>query len=116
MESPVILIESLIERAETYGRTTIELSKLKALETSTRITTSLVARISVIVMFSLFMLIFSIGIAIYLGELLGKAYYGFFIVAIFYFIAGILFHFFLYKWIKNPLSNLIVKQVLQKSD
>lgn len=113
METPVILIESLIERAETYGKTTIELTKLKVLEASTRISTSLVSRLCVIVMFSLFTLLLSIGIAIYLGELLGKTYYGFFIVAIFYFIAGICFHFFLYKWIKNPLSNFIIKQVLQ---
>lgn len=116
MASPIILIESLIERVESFGKTTIELSKLKALEASTRITSSLVARLTVIIIFSLFMLILSIGIAIFLGELLGKVYYGFLIVALFYFIAGILFHFFLQKWIKNPVSKLIIKQVLQKSD
>lgn len=113
METPAILIESLIERAETYGKTTFELSKLKALETSTRITTSVVSRLSVIIMFSLFGLVLSIGIALLLGELLGKSYYGFFIVALFYLIAGLVFHSFLFKWIKRPLSDLIIKQLLK---
>jgi hypothetical protein len=113
MEKPAILIESLIERAEIYGKTTLELSKLKALEASTCITTSLVSRLSVIILFSFFGLILSIGIALLLGDLIGKSYYGFFIVAIFYLIAGLVFHFFLYKWIKIPLSDLIIKQALK---
>jgi ABC-type antimicrobial peptide transport system permease subunit len=113
METPAILIESLIERAETYGKTTFELSKLKALETSTLITTSLVSRLSVIIMFSMFAVVLSIAVALLLGELLGKLFYGFFIIAIFYLIAGMLLRSFLYKWIKKPLSDLIIKQVLK---
>jgi sterol desaturase/sphingolipid hydroxylase (fatty acid hydroxylase superfamily) len=111
MENPAILIESLFEKAETFSKTTLELTKLKALKASTLITTSLVSRISVIIMFASFGLVFTLGIALWLGELLGKPYYGFFIVAAFYLIAGILFHFFLYKWIRKPISNSIIKQV-----
>src|SRR6187549_273841 len=113
METPANLIESLIEKAEIYGKTTFELSKFKALDASTRIATSVISRITVIIMLSFFTMILSIGIALLLGELLGKSYYGFFIVSIFYLIAGLLFHFFLYKWIKKPVSNSIIKQVLQ---
>jgi len=113
METPASLIESLIESAETYGKTSFELSKLKALETSTRISTFLVSRMTVIVLLILFIMALSIGAALLLGEMLGKFYYGFFIVAGFYLIAGLLTHFFLYRWIKKPLSNLIIKQVLQ---
>jgi hypothetical protein len=116
MERPAILIQSLIEKAETYGKTTYKLSKLKAVEKSTRITTSLVSKFSAIIMFSIFGMFMSIGAAILLGELLGKSYFGFFIVALFYLITGILFHFFLYKWIKKPLSDLIIKLLLQKND
>ena len=113
METPANLIESLIEKAEIYGKTTFELSKFKALDASTRIATSVISRITVIIMLSFFLMVLSIGIALLLGELLGKSYYGFFIVSILYLIAGLLFHFFLYKWIKKPLSNSIIKQVLQ---
>jgi len=113
METPASLIESLYERAEEYVKTTFELSKLKALETTTSIATSLIAKLTVILMIALFALVMNMGIALWLGEMLGKSYYGFFIVAVFYLIAGILLHFFLHKWIKKPLSDLIINQALK---
>ncbi|MES2619762.1 MAG: hypothetical protein V4615_02845 [Bacteroidota bacterium] len=112
-ETPVDLIETLYERAESYGKTTYELTKLKSLETTTVVVTSLVSRLSVIIMISLFALVLNIGIALWLGELLGKSYYGFFIVAGFYLLAGVVLHFFLLKWIKKPMSDLIIAQALQ---
>ena len=113
MEPQASLIESLVERVETYGKTTFELSKLKVLETTTHVAASLTSRLSVIVVIFLFALVLNIGIALLLGELLGKLYYGFFAVAGFYFITGIILHFFLRKWIKKTVSNLIIKQVIQ---
>ncbi|MES1219550.1 MAG: hypothetical protein ABUT20_28870 [Bacteroidota bacterium] len=113
MENREGLIESLFERAETYGKTTYELSKLKVLETTTRVTTTVVSRLGVIIMISLFILILSIGVALLLGEVMGKSYYGFFIVAAFYLVTGIVFYFFLHRWVKKPLSELIIKHSLQ---
>jgi hypothetical protein len=113
MLKPAILIESLLESAEAYGNTTVELSKLRLLQTSTNVVPTLMARLGVIIMISLFVLILSVGIALYLGDLLGKSYYGFFIVAFMYLITGIIFHFFLHQWIKKPISELIINQSLQ---
>ncbi|MFZ4520923.1 MAG: hypothetical protein ACOYNC_04425 [Bacteroidales bacterium] len=113
METPAILIENLFEKVESYTMTTYELSKLKALETTTIVVTSLVSKLSVILMISMFALVLNIGIAIYLGELLGKLYFGFFIVAGFYLVAGVILHLFLHSWIKKPLSDLIITQALQ---
>ncbi len=113
METPASSLESLFERVESYIKTTLELSKLKFLETTIIVITSLISRISVIITISLFVLVLNVGIALFLGELLGKSYYGFFIVAAFYLIVGIILHFFLHKWIKKPISNLIIKQALQ---
>ena len=102
METPASAIEILFERVEAYSKTTYELSKLKALETAAFVATSLVSRLSVILMISIFALVLNIGIALYLGELLGKSYFGFFIVAGFYLLAGVVFHFFLHRWIRKP--------------
>ena len=113
METPSSIIEALVGRAEQYGNTSYELSKLKSLETTTIIASTLLSRLGVVVMLSLFALFLNIGIALMLGEALEKPYYGFLIVAGFYLIAGIVFHFFLYGWIKRPLSNLIITEVLQ---
>ena len=113
METTASLIGSLFEKVQAYGVTTYELSKLKALETTTIVVTSLVSRLSVILVVSMFALVFNIGVALYLGEVLGKSYYGFFIVAGFYLVAGLVLHFFLHKWIRKPLTDLIITQALQ---
>src|SRR5579862_7123877 len=98
MENPATEIELLFERTEAYAKTTYELSKFKALETTAVVVTSLVSRLSVVAVISLFVLVFTVGIALLLGEVVGKSYYGFFIVAAFYLIAAVVLHFFLQKW------------------
>jgi len=113
METQANLIESLLEKAEGYGKTTYQLAKLKVVETTTKVVPILVSRLSVIIIISQFVLVFSIGVALMLGDFLGKIYYGFFIVAAFYLVAGVVFHFFLRKWVKRPFSKLIIKQMLQ---
>ncbi len=112
-QQPSSQIEQLVERIEAYGRTTYELSKLKVLETTIHVATSFLSRLSVIVMISFFILILNIGVALWLGERLGKLYYGFFIVAGFYLFAGIVLNMFLHKWIKKPISSFFIKQALQ---
>ena len=113
METPANAIEALFEKIEVYGKTTYELSKLKLLETTNIVVTSLIARLSVMLMISMFCFILSIAIALWIGDMLGKSYYGFFIVAGFYMIAGIILHLFLHRWVKKPISELIIKQALQ---
>ncbi|HBB91919.1 MAG TPA: hypothetical protein DC042_09420 [Bacteroidales bacterium] len=113
MENPESFIESLFEKIQAYIKTTIELTKLKLLEKVTGTASSVVATVSVVLVFALFFFVLTIGIALYLGELLGKSYYGFFIVSGFYLVLGILFHFFLHKWIKKPISDLIIKKTLK---
>jgi hypothetical protein len=113
METPANSIESLFEKAETYGKTTYELSKLKLLETTNIVVTSLIARLSVVLMVSMFSFVMSIAIALWLGDILGKTYYGFFIVAGFYLVSGLVLHFFLHKWVRKPMSEFIIEKALQ---
>ena len=113
METPANFIEELFERAEVFGKTTYVLSKFKTLKTTTSVVTALISRLSVIMMISMFILILNIGIALFLGEILGKTYWGFFIVAGLYLLAAIVFHLFMSNWIKKPLFDLIIKKALQ---
>lgn len=112
METPASLMENLSESVEAYSRTTFELAKLKALETTSFVAASLVFRLSVMLAVSLFALIFNIGIALWLGDLLGKSYYGFFIVAAFYLVAAAVLHFLLPTWIRKKIVDLIIKEAL----
>jgi hypothetical protein len=113
METPESLIELLYEKIEEYGITTYELTKLKLLKTTAQVLPSLLSSLIVVLVISAFIFFLSIGIAILLGEWLGKLYYGFFIIAVFYFVVGIVMHFYLHKWIKKPVANIIIKQVLK---
>lgn len=104
--------EKLYGKVETFGSISYELAKLKSLEATTIVATSLITVLSVTAMVVLFTIVFNIGVALWLGDLLGKAYYGFFIVAIFYLLVGLVLHFFLSKWIKEPISRLIIREAL----
>jgi hypothetical protein len=53
----------------------------------------------------------NIGLGLYLGSMLGKSYYGFFVLTGFYLIIGTLFYLFRNKWIREPISNVIIKKI-----
>jgi hypothetical protein len=52
-------------------------------------------------------------LAFWLGEILGRIFYGFFVVAAFYGITGIILHFFMHNWLKKTISDYIIKNVLK---
>ena len=107
------LIESLLERVTDYGKTTYELVKLKALDKTTDAVSSFIPHSFVLVLIAIFMLFANLGLALYLGEIFGKIFYGFLVVAAFYGIMGMIIHFFMHKWINKPVSNYIIKQLLK---
>ncbi len=107
------LIESLIAKGEQYGKTTLELLKLKTLDKSADVVSNLVSWLIVVVFAVLFFLILNIGIALWIGELLGKSYYGFFVVSGFYALIALVFAVFRKQLIKNPVNESIINQVLE---
>lgn len=113
MENNTNLFESLLENTVEYGKTSIELTKLKALDKTSDVVSSLIPHFFVFALIAAFMLFITLGLAFYLGEILGKIYYGFFVVAAFYCITGIFVHFFMHKWLKKTVSDSIIKQVLK---
>lgn len=113
METPLNSIDSLFEKIEAYSKTTYELSVLKALDIAIEVITSLIARLSVVIMIFFFAIILSIGIALLIGDWLGKVYYGFFIVAGFYLFAIITMQNYIYMRIKKPICDLIISKMFQ---
>jgi hypothetical protein len=112
MEDAPSLLDSLVERVEDYGKTSFELLKLKTLDKTSEVASLFVSRLLVAVTVSFFLLFVSLGIAYWLGELLGKIYYGFMIVAALYGISGLVVYFFMNKWIRRLVSNSIIQYVL----
>jgi hypothetical protein len=111
METTTNSIESLFESVEAYGKTTYELSKLKALDATTTVASLLISRLVIMMLATLFVFILSIGIALMMGEMMGKTYYGFFIVAAFYLLAVIIAYYSLNNVVKKSMSNLIMSQL-----
>jgi fatty acid desaturase len=113
MEDNTKSFESLLERAAEYGKTSYELVKLKAVDKSSDVVSSLIPHSIVFVLIALFLLFLNLGLAFWLGEILGKTYLGFLVVAGFYVFMGIVVHFLLHKWIKNKVRNNIIKLLLK---
>ena len=99
MEDNTKLIESLLERTAEYGKASFELVKLKALDKTSDAVSSLIPHSVVVVLVAVFMLFLNLGLAFWLGEILGRIFFGFFVVAAFYGIAGFVLHFFMHKWL-----------------
>src|SRR4051794_30440652 len=111
MENTTSSIESLIEKIKNYVETSAELLKLKAIDKSSTVASIVIDYLIVFLMFGVFAILLNIGLALLIGELLGKSYYGFFIMAVINAVIG----FILLKnnkWIKTPLTNSMVKKLL----
>jgi len=113
MESNTELLESLAEKAVDYGKTSLRLAKLKAVSKTSDVVSSSAAH-AVAIFFGLsFLLFLGIGLALWFGELLGKSYYGFLVVATTYGLIGIFIHLFLHRWIKRITGDHLVEQMLK---
>lgn len=108
---PIENIESLFERAGDYAETRLDLWKLKATKTTTDIISGLASKLVLIFILAIFLMILNIGIALLLGECMGKTYYGFFTLAGFYLIVGLVFFKMKDKWVKTPVANSIIKKL-----
>lgn len=113
MQSPVEHIETLFERTKDYTQTSVELYKLKVIDKSADIISTLAARTAVSLFVILFALMVNIGLSLWIGDLLGKSYYGFLIISGFYGLAALALHIMRNKWIKDRVRNSIIEQALQ---
>ncbi|RKS93992.1 hypothetical protein BC952_1853 [Flavobacterium limicola] len=115
MENNATTIEMLFKRAEDYTRTTVELTKLHAVDKAADVMSSLISRLAVSIVFAMFALLANIGLSLWIGELVGKLYYGFFIVSSFYLLIAIILYIFKNEWIKTPISNFMIVKMLKKN-
>lgn len=113
MEDNNLLLEALVKRATEYAKSSYELAKLKALDKISDIVSGIIVNAIVFVLFVSFMIFLNLGLAFWLGEILGKIYYGFFVVAVFYIVVAVFVYFFINKCLKKRICNYIIKQALK---
>jgi len=115
-----MMIETISQEAETiltdaaeYVETKTKLWKLKMVEKAAEIYGMIVAKLIFFCAIAVFALFLTVGIALWLGELLGKTYYGFFIMGGVFLIVGLIFLGASKGWAENPSSNNLVKKLLK---
>ena len=110
MEANTNFIEPLLEKAEAYTATSFKLIQLKALDKTAGVTSALLSRSLLTIIISFFALTINIAVALWLGELLGKVYYGFLVVAACYALTAVIL-LVIQPLIKKSINNAIIKQL-----
>jgi hypothetical protein len=112
MGSYLKLFETLLEGATEYLKTTFELLKLKAVDKISELVATAIP-MTFIIGVSLFALFFlHVGLAIWLGGLMGNLFVGFLVVGAFYLLLVLVFHLLLYKRVKRSLRHKVIKKLL----
>jgi cytochrome c biogenesis protein CcdA len=106
-------IETLIKKSGEYLDTKLELTKLKAINTSSDVLSNMVYLIVKILIIFLFVGFVSVALAILIGKTLGDYYYGFLIVGGFYLIVLLIIYVQRKKWIKVPVANSLINKMLK---
>ena len=108
----VTLIESLFSQSKDYVDSRLELFKLKMIDKSTTVASSIISVLALFLVFFIFFIVLNIGIALLIGDLLGKAYLGFLILAAFYAIVGFILASRRNKIFKAPVTKIIIGKFL----
>jgi hypothetical protein len=101
----------LLETLEQYCLTSIELVKLKAIAKITGIVSQLISRLVFIIILLLGLVMLNIAGALWLGDLLGKNYYGFLIITLVDGIIGVLV-FIMHPTIKSRIGNAFISHLI----
>src|ERR1700704_6618126 len=113
MNDNATAIETLFGKAGDFGKTSMELFKLQAIDKSAEVLSVLATKLVITIVVALLILSVNIGLALWIGELLGRMYYGFFIVAGFYGLITIVVYIFRRPWIKDPVSTTIIRKMMR---
>ena len=106
-------IKALLDKSKDYLDTKIELTKLKTIDKSADVLSTVFVGISMIFLGSLFVLFVSVGLALMLGKVLGAYQYGFFIMGGFYALILLLIYIQREKWLKAPITNGLINKMLK---
>lgn len=116
MKDKAILIEMLFEKVESYTKTTIELYRLKAIDKLTDVFATIASSLIIAVIIALFFVLISVGLALYIGELLGKSYYGFFALGGFYGLIALIMAMNRKNLLEIKLNDFLINQIFKEKD
>lgn len=111
MEDKSMLLKYLILIAESLTQTNFDLFKLKTISKSADAFSSIIQKTIVFTAVLIMIISLNVGLALWIGELLGTLYLGFFAVAAFYVLVVLILHF-VPSLIKSPMNNYLISKML----
>ena len=114
MEDKPTPIEVLLERAQAYTKTSIQLFKLKATDKLAEMISNLSSGFTIFVFFILFFVNLNIGIALLIGSWLDSTWLGFVLISGVYACIGLIVYRFRESLIKKPVRDSIIEQLLNE--
>ena len=106
-------VEELMKSVEEYGKTSFDLLRLQAAQKGSVIMSNMLVGVSILIPALMCIMALNIAAAFWLGELLGKVYFGFLVVAGFYFVVGLFLFLTRHHLIEKPVLKMILSQILK---
>jgi len=106
-------IEELLHDTGKYLEAKTELWKLKAVDKVSENASSIASYVIFLFIISIVLMSLNVGLAIMIGRWMGEIYYGFFVMAGFYALVGLIIYASRDKIIKTPLYNSIINKILK---
>jgi hypothetical protein len=108
------LIDGLVKRITEFGQANIELIKLRIIDKTISIISALFPDLIVGTLLAIFLFFLNLGLAFWLGNLLGKIYFGFLALSLVYLMLGFAAHFFMRRWFKKVAAQYLIKQFFRQ--
>ena len=106
-------IEDLLHDTGKYIEGKTELWKLKAVDKLSENASSVASCVIFLFIISIMLMSLNVGLAIMIGKWMGEIYYGFFVMAGFYALVGLIIYASRDRIIKTPLYNSIINKILK---
>jgi Cu/Ag efflux pump CusA len=113
METPKEHVQSLFSDAKDYLSNKSQLWKLKMIDKTSETVSSIVEKVIIFFIAIIFFFLLNIAIALLIGHWLNHSFYGFFILAAFYGIVGLVIHLSKDKLIKTPIINGLIQKFVK---
>ena len=103
----------LMDDVEQFVKTNVELYILRGTGIATRVVSSLLASLVVWALVFIVLFMLGMGLALYIGHLMGNMYSGFLLMAAAFTLITIFVYFRRYKMIRKPLMHGLITQILK---
>ncbi len=105
--------QSMIDKLKQYVNVRIELAKLSVVEKGSKLFATIVTDSIIGILFVLTFVFASFGLCFYLSEVIGNTYVGFFIVAGFYLLIGLIVYAIKDSILEKRLANRVITKVFK---